>query len=177
MATEVVGVHELGLGGNGLTVDELQHVDLGLLGLGRRLARLQGAAERAGQAVGGVHAPGLAGEDGLLVVLGDVHPGEDLVHDVGHRADRHREVDDAGRAVHAAVATHGLAADERLVRRDRVDELPHRCLELRILLVHDLEDRRRLVVLDERVVLGTHRVGERGHDVVVGVHRLARAGR
>ena len=172
MAAEVVRGHELRLGGGGLAVHELQHVDLGLLGLGEGLARLDGGAESTGETVRGVHAPRLAGEDGLLVIGRDVHTDEDLVDDVRHRADRHREVDHAGGAVHAAVATRGLEADEGLVLGDGVDELPHRCLERRILLVHDLEDRRRLIVLDERVVLGTHRLGEGGHDVVVGVDRL-----
>jgi len=106
------------------------------------------------------------------VLGGDVEPDQDLVHQVGHRADRHGEVDDAGGPVHAAVATHGLAADQGRVGPDGVDELPHRVLERRVFLVEDLEDRRRLVVLDERVVLRPHVVGEPGQDVEVGVHRV-----
>src|SRR5450759_1253892 len=142
-------------------------------GFGQGLARLDSATECSGEPVGGVHAPRLAGQDRLLVVLRDVHVDEDLVHDVRHRADRHGEVDDAGGAVHAAVATRDLAADESLVRGDGLYELPHGCFEGGVFLVHDLEDRRRLVVLDEGVVLGAHRLGKPAHDVVVrvdGVH-------
>jgi len=45
-------------------------------------------------------------------------------------------------------------------------------LELGVLVVHDLQDRRRLVVLDERIILRADGVRQALQDVIVGVHRL-----
>ena len=72
MPAQIVGGHELILRSDRLAVDELDHLDLGLLRLGRGLPRLHGRAEGAAEAIGGIHAPGLAGQDRLLVLLGDL---------------------------------------------------------------------------------------------------------
>jgi len=70
MAAEVVGVHEMGLGGHGLAMDVPERLDLGSLVIGERLAGLQTSAESCGERVCRVRAPGLAREDGLLVLGG-----------------------------------------------------------------------------------------------------------
>ncbi len=81
--TQVVGEHQVRLRCRGFPVDELHHVDFGLLGLGQRLALFHRTAERGADAVRGVHAPRLRGQDGSLVILGDVHAAQDAVHHVG----------------------------------------------------------------------------------------------
>ena len=70
MTAEVVGAHELGLGGHGLAMDVLESLDLGSLGIGERLAGLQASSKCRRERVCGVHAPGLAREGGLLVIGG-----------------------------------------------------------------------------------------------------------
>ena len=72
MSAEVVGLHEPCLRLYGLFIYELELLYLGLFGLGGRLAGLYGSPKGGAKAVGGVHAPGLAGEYRLFVLLGNV---------------------------------------------------------------------------------------------------------